>query len=602
MKNRRHWICLLLIGWVVVGMLPRAHAAEPPIQQHQLRQDAPTTEHLLFTSAEYNVHGLFMMDADGSGLRPLIGTFGFDSEGVFSPDGQWIAFVSARDDDLNGLRGRANYEIYVMRPDGSDVRRLTDYLAWDADPAWTTDSRTLYFGSDRGGDFGIYRVGLDDGIIEPVTPRGVNYFSPHISPDGTQMLVVTGRDGNSEISVMDLATLEERRLTTTEEYESTPRWSPDGSQIVYAMALNEDDDNTDLYVMNVDGTNVRQLTNHPEPDAWPAWSPDGTRIAFTSLRDWTDDTLYMAGMEIYVMDADGSNVIRLTNNAFQDVFPAWFPNVEVVLASEPTSLQFLGVSPTMPQGQAAIYYEEGLALMEVGDYEKAIGALTLAISFQHGSDVLYVSRAQAYYNFGNYEAAIEDGSQAITLNRFNAGGYWIRGLAYLETDLLARAISDGNKVVELRPDAYYGYGLLAQVHFELSNYQAARDNLELYIEYGGPATITITNLKAELEQFAVPTPTPTVSPPTATPELIIVPDTEAMFAIGTVLTVPGPAPMILRPAPSEIVVGQGTTCSPGMDMTVLQTVATPDGTQWVELECEAGTGWLDEERLSRFFP
>src|SRR5262245_57622912 len=104
MKRRHYWICLLMIGWVMIGMLARAYALERPIIQNQLRQAASTGDRILFTSAEYNVHGLFMMDADGGGQRPLIGTLGFDSSGVFSPDGQWIAFVSARDDDLNGMR------------------------------------------------------------------------------------------------------------------------------------------------------------------------------------------------------------------------------------------------------------------------------------------------------------------------------------------------------------------------------------------------------------------------------------------------------------------------------------------------------------------
>ena len=67
--------------------------------------------------------------------------------------------------------------------------------------------------------------------------------------------------------------------------------------------------------MDADGSNVTRLTDHPESDASPAWSPDGRRIAFDSNRD--------GNSEIYVMDADGSNVTSLTNHPEGDVGPAW---------------------------------------------------------------------------------------------------------------------------------------------------------------------------------------------------------------------------------------------------------------------------------------
>ncbi len=75
------------------------------------------------------------------------------------------------------------------------------------------------------------------------------------------------------------------------------------------------DGNVEIYVMDVDGSNVIRLTNNPTPDLFPVWLPDGSRIAFSSDRDGNDG--------IYVMGADGSNVIRLTNNPAFDRDPAW---------------------------------------------------------------------------------------------------------------------------------------------------------------------------------------------------------------------------------------------------------------------------------------
>jgi hypothetical protein len=77
------------------------------------------------------------------------------------------------------------------------------------------------------------------------------------------------------------------------------------------------DGNYEIYVMNADGSNVTNLTNHAAHDASPAWSPDGSRIAFHSYRDGNYD--------IYVMNADGSKVTRLTNHAAPDVSPPGRP-------------------------------------------------------------------------------------------------------------------------------------------------------------------------------------------------------------------------------------------------------------------------------------
>jgi len=105
-------------------------------------------------------------------------------------------------------------------------------------------------------------------------------------------------------------------LTNNTTLDAYPAWSPDGQKIAFSSNR---DGNTEIYVMNQDGSNVVRLTNTANAtERGPRWSPDGTKIVFESNRD--GDT------EIFVMNADGSNVTQLTNNTIADNFPLFSPD------------------------------------------------------------------------------------------------------------------------------------------------------------------------------------------------------------------------------------------------------------------------------------
>ncbi len=97
-----------------------------------------------------------------------------------------------------------------------------------------------------------------------------------------------------------------------------PDWSPDGTKIAFVDDPHRNNRALDIHVMDADGTNRVKLTEHPRRDVGPAWSPDGTKIAFVSERD--------GDREIYVMDADGSNPVNLTSHpSCGDNDPSWGP-------------------------------------------------------------------------------------------------------------------------------------------------------------------------------------------------------------------------------------------------------------------------------------
>jgi Tol biopolymer transport system component len=272
---------------------------------------------------------------------------------VLPDDNEKIVFVSDRD---------GNDEIYVMNADGSNVVRLTDNPAEDGAPAWSPDGRKIAFISDRDFSSDIFVMNADGSNVVKLTDNFATDTNPSFSPDGTKIAFNSDRDGPPQIYVMDADGSNVVRVTDDEGWNAVPAWSPDGKKIAYTCdpmsslfstgslvsqirVINVDgsnmekisrkndsspafspdgekivfessrDGNYEIYVMNADGTNQQRLTNNSFVDFSPSWSPDGKKIVFTSDRD--------GNRKIYVMNADGSNIRKLTENSYQERRPKW---------------------------------------------------------------------------------------------------------------------------------------------------------------------------------------------------------------------------------------------------------------------------------------
>jgi Tol biopolymer transport system component len=162
-------------------------------------------------------------------------------------------------------------------------------------------------------------------LFSPYTPTPIPVALP------ANIAFVFDRDGNSEIYMMNANSSNQLRLTNNEAEDYSPAWSPDGKYIAFVSTR---DDNSEIYRMNADGSNQLLLTNNEAKDYSPVWSPDGKHIAFVyndgSGRDGKNG---IYAKEIYIMDADGSNQTRLTNNKASDDSPSWSPDGKKVLFS-----------------------------------------------------------------------------------------------------------------------------------------------------------------------------------------------------------------------------------------------------------------------------
>ena len=239
-----------------------------------------------------------------------------------------IAFSSDRD---------RNYEIYLMDDDGKNQQNLTNHPDRDSVPSWSPDGKRIAFTSERDGSDEIYVMDADGGNQQNLTNHPGRDYSPSWSPDGKRIAFVSDRDRfldihgfpTSEIYVMDADGENPQNLTNNRHDDRSPSWSPDGKRIVF---LSYRDGHfigdfelitSEIYVMDVDGGNQQRLTENRKNDESPSWSPDGTRIVFSADRKGD-----FVNSEIYVMDADGGNLQRLTENRDDDGAPSWSPNGE----------------------------------------------------------------------------------------------------------------------------------------------------------------------------------------------------------------------------------------------------------------------------------
>ncbi len=186
----------------------------------------------------------------------------------------------------------------------------------------------------------------DKGNIMTFTAKYADDYSPAISPDGKRIVFASNRLQNTELYLMDLGTRVLRQLTHTDELdEYMPAFSPDGKSLAFVtertrggmmlppvQASGSDPSSATIYFMDIDGKNQRPVIDMEGAQRSPVFSPDGKRIAFESKAPSRGNKSIPGGsddndtLEIYVIQTDGTNKIRLTHNNIDDGHPAWSPS------------------------------------------------------------------------------------------------------------------------------------------------------------------------------------------------------------------------------------------------------------------------------------
>ena len=253
---------------------------------------APTTPKILFTSARDGNSEIYIMNPDGSEQVNLTQHPAIDQQPVWSPTGEQILFVSNRRD----FRPRGRRDLYLMDPDGSNVRRVFKRKseAWRMSASWSPDGKQITYRHLYGpnGTTGTYIATLSEQDEEFFAKSS----SPAWSPDGTEIACGVAEPGREWIVFINVRTRKSERLLPKKSlpWQNAPSWSATGDKLAFSgnnhplpVILdrglhNAWRDKQVIFVVNRDGTGLQQLVDEAGSDAgYPELSPSGEEVLYT---------------------------------------------------------------------------------------------------------------------------------------------------------------------------------------------------------------------------------------------------------------------------------------------------------------------------------
>lgn len=245
---------------------------------------------------------------------------------------EWLAFTSERD--------AAVADIALISLDGAQRINLTrGRTSNQIGPSWSPEGRRLVFYGGRLPMISLYTIEADGSGLQRLLGRQSRFdINPAWSPDGrwiafVRSLTPAGQQHTFAVRPdgSGLRRFSPRRIP------GTPAWSPDGRKIAFVEFIRRRGadgrihSQSEIFIVNADGTALRRLTHSPKEDVGPAWSPDGKRIAFTTSRN----ARLLEQDDVYVMNADGTEQTQLTENQApidgdgllgSDFGPTWSPD------------------------------------------------------------------------------------------------------------------------------------------------------------------------------------------------------------------------------------------------------------------------------------
>lgn len=263
------------------------------------------------------------MNADGSDKRNISNHHGVDW--VYYANEDRLYFISDRDTTLR------KYFLYEMKWDGTEIRKITDFLVHDSWISSRKNGEELLVNINENDDFDtrdLFIITKNGEIVTQLTDDEYNNTDAHFSPDGSQIVFRTNRAKFDELFIINddgtgikqVTKYPENDTSALEwEYHAGPPMWTKPNRISY---ISKQNDNYSIFTIAPDGSKFTQITpdttiqGYPSNEGWHSWSKDDSLIAF-NFTDW------QGNFDIYIMNSDGSNIKKLTDDIKYEQAPVF---------------------------------------------------------------------------------------------------------------------------------------------------------------------------------------------------------------------------------------------------------------------------------------
>ncbi|WP_413291485.1 M28 family peptidase [Bdellovibrio sp. HCB337] len=264
-------------GWIHPNMKKLLYSSTHQDPQWKKKQDEEIESRKKPVKGRYSwsfddQYEIFSSDLKGKNLKRLTKSLGYDAEGSYSPDGKWIAFASNRAgyteklsaEDQKMFQQDPSYmmDIYIMKEDGTQVKRLTDAKGYDGGPFFSADGKKITWRrfAPNGATAEIFTMNVDGTEQKPVTQLKSMSWAPYFHPSGDYIIFASSVLGyaNFELFIVDSEGLKQPvRVTFSDGFDGLASFSPDGTQMTWSRRNEKGE--SQIYIASWDDAQARKL-------------------------------------------------------------------------------------------------------------------------------------------------------------------------------------------------------------------------------------------------------------------------------------------------------------------------------------------------------